>query len=204
MSEVEPPRGTGAHRVRSRSRVGILVASLLGVVVVAAAVIVALNLRGESSKPAAKPITSRSPSSAGANATTTPGQSSASTPSPSPSASVTPPPAATPSPSPTPRPSTPGSVVRPALEVLNNSRYTGLAAAAAVTFRQGGWTVARTGNYRGRVPTTTVYYPSGWRAAAEQLAHRYPRIQRVLPAPAAFSPQHLTVVLARNWVTGGN
>jgi hypothetical protein len=88
--------------------------------------------------------------------------------------------------------------------VLNNSRYTGLAASAAATFRQGGWTVARTGNYTGLVPTTTVYYPAGRRAAADQLARQYPKIQRILPAPAAFAHQHLTVVLARNWVTGGN
>ena len=36
--------------------------------------------------------------------------------------------------------------------MLNNSRIHGLAAKGATTFRNAGWTVTGTGNYRGRLP----------------------------------------------------
>ena len=83
--------------------------------------------------------------------------------------------------------------------MLNNSRFTGLAAREAQTLRAAGWTVAVVGNLRGRTRTSTVYYEPGQRAVAEQLAraHGFPR---VLPRREGLPGRGLTVVVTRDRV----
>ena len=62
-----------------------------------------------------------------------------------------------------------------------------------------GWPVARTGNYRGRIRSTTVYYPAGLEASAREFASRFPSVQRVLPRPENLPGEGLTVVLTRDF-----
>lgn len=83
--------------------------------------------------------------------------------------------------------------------VLNNSRYTGLADRAAARFRAGGWPVARTGNFRGRIPSTTIYYEAGQKAAALQFARRFEGIVRVRPRFATLPARGLVVVVTRDY-----
>ena len=86
------------------------------------------------------------------------------------------------------------------LDVLNDSRISGLAHRAAGQFSAAGWVVAVVGNFSGGrdVPATTVFFPDGAQAAAQQLAAHF-GIDRVLPAPSFLSASHLSVVLARDW-----
>jgi hypothetical protein len=90
------------------------------------------------------------------------------------------------------------SVVVPVL-VLNNSRTTGLADEAAARFEAAGWPVRDTGNFRGRIRATTIYYPPGQRAAAEEFARRFDGIERVLPRFEGLPGSGLTVVLTRDF-----
>lgn len=90
------------------------------------------------------------------------------------------------------------SVVVP-VTVLNNSRITGLADRGAVQFEAAGWPVAETGNYRGRIRATTVYYPAGLEASAQEFASRFPAVERTLPRPENLPGSGLTVVLTRDF-----
>lgn len=198
-----PPRG-GAHRgSSSRARQSVLALSLLGVVLVGVGVGYALHQSGENSHTGASSPRPSTPSTT-LPATSTAPASTASTSAPATASGSSAAPAGTASPLPSqPAPSTTQAspaAARPALDVLNNSRITGLAARAAQQFRDGGWVVASTGNYTGRLSETTVYYPSGDQGAAQQLARQYPQIHRVEPAPAGFSASQLTVVLTKDWV----
>lgn len=85
----------------------------------------------------------------------------------------------------------------PVLTVLNNSRIAGLAHRAAAQFAAAGWPVGTIGNFTGRIAATTVYYPPGLRAAAAELAARFPAVTRVLPRFAGLPGSGLTVVLTR-------
>ena len=85
------------------------------------------------------------------------------------------------------------------LTVLNNSRSTGLADRAAATFRAGGWPVEVTGNFRGRIRATTVYYEPGQEASARAFARRFAGIERVLPRFDGLPSRGLTVVLTRDF-----
>lgn len=102
-----------------------------------------------------------------------------------------------------PPPAASAPVVRPSVDILNDTHISGLAASAKKTLTSGGWTVAETGNYPNSVSTTTVYYPAGQLAAAQQLAHQYGAIGKVLPAPSGVSTTDLTLVLATDWTTDG-
>jgi hypothetical protein len=89
--------------------------------------------------------------------------------------------------------------------VLNNSRVGGLAAGAAAEFRRQGWPVTATGNLRGRIRATTVYYAPGRAPAARRLAERFPAIRRVLPRiPGLPGDAPLTVVLTRDYAPTAN
>ncbi len=115
------------------------------------------------------------------------------------------PPAAPPAPAPVPAPvvepvPTAPSVVVP-VTVLNNSRITGLADRGATRFTAEGWPVAETGNYRGRIRATTVYYPAGLEASAQAFAARFPGVERVLPRPDNLPGSGLTVVLTRDFAS---
>lgn len=111
-------------------------------------------------------------------------------------------PTPTPTPEPTPTPSvsavpaaTPAAPVVP-LTVLNNSRITGLAERSAAKFRAGGWPVPTTGNYRGQIDETTIYYPPGQQASAERFARQFG--VRVLPRFATLPGKGMTVVVTRD------
>lgn len=112
--------------------------------------------------------------SSGGPSGTTPTTVPTTAPTTTPSATTSPPPT-TPAPASTTVPrSTAASDPRATVGVvvLNNSTVRGLAARAAADVRGRGWTVAEVGNYRGLIPTTTVYYRPGTpeEAAARALA----------------------------------
>jgi hypothetical protein len=89
---------------------------------------------------------------------------------------------ATPSPTTPAAPPTTTAPVPPApppptapVRVYNNSTITGLAARAASDLSNAGWPVEEVANYRGRIPTSTVYYQpgTGQEAAAQRLANQF-------------------------------
>jgi hypothetical protein len=80
--------------------------------------------------------------------------------------------------------------------VFNQTSITGLAAETATGLESAGWNVVGVDNWIGRVPTDTVYYYPGDRAAAERLSKDFPDIGRVWPASAPMPAGALTVILA--------
>lgn len=85
------------------------------------------------------------------------------------------------------------------LTVLNNSTRSGLADRAAARFRAGGWPIRLTGNFRGRVEATTVYYAPGQLASAQLLQKSFPGLVRVRPRFATLPGAGLTVVLTHDF-----
>ncbi len=83
--------------------------------------------------------------------------------------------------------------------VLNNSRFTGLARRAAARYRAGGWLVAVTGNFTGRLRATTVYFAPGQQGSATRFARQF-AVARVLPRFPGLPGSGLTVVLTRDAV----
>jgi hypothetical protein len=65
--------------------------------------------------------------------------------------------------------------------------------------RDKGWTVAHTGNFRGQVTATTVYYPPGAEADAQAAAAGLPTEPRVRPRFGNLSTTRLTVVVTDNY-----
>ena len=193
-----PPAG-GTHRRSSRaSRLSVLLASLVGVAVVAVAVVVVLNFRGE-------PVNHSAPSTAISSSffdsSARPSAASTGTSSAGPTPSTATPTLASPAPQTTVTGQ--GGAPSPSLDVLNDSRISGLAHRAADQFSAAGWDVAVIGNFSGGrdVPATTIFFPDGAQAAAQRLAVRF-GVDRVLPAPPYLSASHLSVVLARDWDEG--
>lgn len=90
------------------------------------------------------------------------------------------------------------SVVVP-VTVLNNSNRSGLADRAARRFEQGGWPVRLTGNFRGQIPVTTVYYDPGLEASARAFAADFAGIVRVRPRFATLPARGVVVVLTREF-----
>jgi hypothetical protein len=86
------------------------------------------------------------------------------------------------------------------ITVLNNTRRSGFAAVAASRYRAGGWPVPSTGNYRGRISQTTIYYAAGELASAQRFARQF-HMPRVLPRSAlpGIPSSGTTVVLTRNY-----
>ncbi len=131
----------------------------------------------------------------------------ASTPSPEPA----PVPVAVPAPTAAPAvapPAAPSAVpsVAPAVRkvvvpitVLNNSNRSGLADRAARRFRRGGWPVRLTGNFRGQIPVSTVYYDPGFEASARAFAADFAGIVRVRPRFATLPARGVVVVLTREF-----
>jgi hypothetical protein len=108
------------------------------------------------------------------------------------------------SPSASPAPSGPApSADRPEVVVLDQTGDPARAEAAAQRLRSAGWSVALVGRFRGTVRATTVYYPRGERAAAEQAADALAVPERVLPRFGNLSTSRLTVVLTENFPSGG-
>ena len=90
------------------------------------------------------------------------------------------------------------SVVVP-ITVLNNSNRTGLADRAARRFARGGWPVRLSGNFRGQIPVTTVYYDDGLEASARAFARDFEGIARVRPRFATLPARGVVVVLTREF-----
>ena len=134
-----------------------------------------------------------------------PTNSQVSVPTPTPTPSVTPSvratqPARTPTPTkPAPARTTvaPPPVVHAPAVVLNETTQTGLAGRVAARLQARGWTVTGTGNWRGNIGSTTVYYPPSLLAAARSLAHDL-GISRIRPRVAGMLTDRLTVVLTSN------
>lgn len=96
------------------------------------------------------------------------------------------------------------AVPRPAprvvpITVLNNSNRTGLADRAARRFERGGWPVRLTGNFRGQIPVTTVYYDPGLESEARAFARDFDGIARVRPRFATLPARGVVVVLTREF-----
>ena len=125
-------------------------------------------------------------------------------------------PSASPSQSPSSVPAPPGAALRAAappvlpapsvappprvpVTVLNNSRITGLAAQGAARFTAGGWPVAAVGNFRGRIPVTTVYYDPGLETAAREFAATFEGVVRVRPRFEGLPARGVVVVLTREF-----
>ena len=85
------------------------------------------------------------------------------------------------------------------ITVLNNSNRTGLADRAARRFQRGGWPVRLTGNFRGQIPVTTVYYDPGLEASARAFAADFAGIVRVRPRFATLPARGVVVVLTREF-----
>ncbi len=80
--------------------------------------------------------------------------------------------------------------------VFNQTSISGLAAETANSLESAGWNVVGVDNWVGSVPTDTVYFYPGERAAAERLSNDFPDIERVWPASAPMPAGALTVILA--------
>ena len=85
------------------------------------------------------------------------------------------------------------------ITVLNNSNRTGLADRAAMRFARGGWPVRLSGNFRGQIPVTTVYYDDGLEASARAFARDFKGIARVRPRFATLPARGVVVVLTREF-----
>ncbi|HET7530712.1 MAG TPA: LytR C-terminal domain-containing protein [Mycobacteriales bacterium] len=88
-----------------------------------------------------------------------------------------------------------------AVTVLNNSTIQHLAARAAEQLRARSWPIRLVGNYRGRLPVSTLYYLPGQQDVARLLAHEFPAVERVLPRPESLPGSGLTLVVTRDWPT---
>jgi cytoskeletal protein RodZ len=192
----------GAHRA-SRSVAGAILPSLLAVVAVTALVTALYVWRGQEAQleaPAAAPAGAE-PSVAAAPSSPTTGASAQSSPQPgtaSPSATRAATPTTSTSAAPPPATSAPAAADTPVV-VLNQTARAGLASRVAERLRGQGWTVAGTGNFRGSVPATTVYYPPGAEAAAQALAQTLPTGPRVRPRFGNLSTTRLTVVVTDDY-----
>lgn len=189
---------SGSHRARWTLRA--LLRSAVGPVTALVAVgafiglLVLLNGKPDlgGSGPAVQP-----PSTSLAEGVDSPSPSAAPTSRPSVSTPSVPPTAAASPTTTAPATPAPAGPLRAPLTVLNNSTESGLAADAAARFRAGGWTVARVGNFTGRIAETTVYYDPGQEPVARALAAQFPAIVRVLPRFAGLPGAGLTVVVTR-------
>jgi hypothetical protein len=202
---------------RPRGEQGQVLSSLVAVaavVAIVAGLLVLFGTRGNDSKadepagaspkPSAKP--SSGPSTVGASVprpSTKPSTEATSAPPPPPSS--TPPSTAPTQPTEStqpPKPTQPATLPveeRPAIEVYNNTPTKGLADTVASRARQAGWTVSGSpDNWHGKVAESTVYYPPGMLAAANQLAHDL-GIGRSKGALDNMKKDRLTVILTSDY-----
>lgn len=87
---------------------------------------------------------------------------------------------------------------RPAVEIYNNTTTRGLAERVGDRARAAGWRVAGVDNWRGKVATSTVYYPLGWRDFATALAADI-GVGRVKEALDNMKTDRLTVILTNDY-----
>ena len=197
---MRPSHAPPVSPVRALAGAAVAVAGVaLGIV----AVLTLTDDPGNGAGPVVDVPLAQSPASSPAAVPTAAPTSAAPTAVPTTAAPAPPSPAATAPPAPVPPPvpaatTAPAAPSRPAVTVLNNSRITRLADRAAARFEAQGWPVAETGNYRGRLSVTTVYWAAGQQEAAERFAAAFV-VPRVLPRPAGLPGSGLTVVLTRDY-----
>lgn len=183
------------HRRDAAGRVTSSLVAIVSVVVIAAAMVAFMvNGSGDTTEVAADQQT----------AAPSPSKSGASTPAAEPSDAN---PAATkddadkkqpkatkkkdkPEPTPAPEPAVPEVYV----EVYNMTSVSGLAGSTAAQLQDAGWQVVGIDNWRGNIPASTVYYPSGLADEADQLANTL-GIGRVRGAVDPMKFDRLTVIL---------
>ncbi len=199
----QPRIRRGAHRTR-RSLLGALMPSVLAVAAVASLITALAVWQGEqpgqpvadaAARTSSSPVTTPSARTDAAKAVSTPSSVTTSTPETTPATEVEGTKAeATPS-------SKPSSVDRTAYEVvvLNQSSRAGLAATVGQDLRDQGWTVPAVGNFRGIVPSTTVYYPAGAETAALAVASDLRSEPRIRPRFGNLSTTRLTVVVTTSY-----
>ncbi|WP_328988385.1 LytR C-terminal domain-containing protein [Kribbella sp. NBC_01245] len=166
---------------RTRDQRGQVLSSLVAVAAVVAIVAGLLFLFGtRGTESAAKPPPAPSTAVSTATVSVTPPIKAASTPSPTPTASV-----------PVDK--------RPPVEVYNNTRRKGLAEQVAERARAEGWKVVGADNWKGKIVTSTVYFPPGMQAEAQQLATSL-AIPRIKDALENMKADRLTVILTADYL----
>ena len=189
-SGYEPARLGGAHRARRQPARYVLPAIIGALAVVA--LVIGISGWFRDSDAVATPTPTHSQVSVSTPPTST--TSTGPTPSQTPTPSVTPTPTKS---AVAPPPVVPPPVVHAPSVVLNETATRGLAAQVASRLRAKGWTITGTGNWRGNVGTTTVYYPAGMEAAARRMAYDL-GVTRIRPRVAGMLTNRLTVVLTSN------
>ena len=179
----EPARLGGAHRARRQPARYVLPAIIGALAVVALVIGISGWFRDSDTVATPTPTHSQVSVSTPPTSTVSSGPTPSQTPTPSKSA-VAPPPVVPP-------------VVHAPSVVLNETTTRGLAAQVAARLRTKGWTVTGTGNWRGNVGSTTVYYPAGMEAAARRMAYDL-GVTRIRPRVAGMLTNRLTVVLTSN------
>ncbi|WP_433016342.1 LytR C-terminal domain-containing protein [Kribbella sp. CA-294648] len=209
---------------RTQDEKGQVLSSLVAVLAVVAIVgglLVLFGTRGndsvadqptptEKSSPKATPSTSAGKPSVTAPST---GPTSAPTPTPTPEAPTSGPPSVpstepttepsgVPSGKPTAPPTAPPASIpaseRPAVEVYNNTARKGLAEDVAIRARQSGWIVTGKDNWHGKIVTSTVYFPAGMQAEANQLAKDI-GVGRTKEALPNMKKDRLSVILTTDY-----
>ena len=85
---------------------------------------------------------------------------------------------------------------RPAVNVFNGTATAGLARQVSEVLVSRGWEISQVGNWTGKpLPKTTIYFPSGYSAAADVLAKETSAV--VTPAGSDMSQTTLTLVLMK-------
>jgi hypothetical protein len=165
-----------------------LVAPLAAVAAVVLVIVLLLVLNSPDHTSGPGPALQSPPAVATTSASPSPSTSHSPRPKPTRTAPVQPPPARTHPP-----------VAKAPVTVLNNSTRTGLAARAADQLASGGWPIDLVGNYRGRLPVSTLYYVDGQSRVAHLLAAQFPAVARVLPRFDGLPGEGLTLVVTREW-----
>jgi len=104
----------------------------------------------------------------------------------------------TPEASPTPTTAPPIKRGQTLVEIFNNSRVKGLAAATAEKAKLAGWNVIGTDNWYGTVDSTAVYYPPGLKPAGQALATDL-GIKKLKTSIPPMRLDRLTVVLTADY-----
>jgi cytoskeletal protein RodZ len=184
--------------------------AVLAVVAIVAGLLVLFGTRGSDSAadetsgtntPSPKPT--GGPSTVGASVPKPSAEGTTATPTPTPSTEPSTEPTTAPTETqPTQPPATQATTIppdrRPAVEIYNNTQRKGLADSVAGRARQAGWTVAGADNWHGKVAESTVYYPPGMLAAANQLA-RDLGVGRTKGALDNMKKDRLTVILTSDY-----
>lgn len=118
-------------------------------------------------------------------------------PTPSATAAAHPKPTRTPSAKPTKKAAPPVDRSSVNVVVYNNTHITGLAATVGAKVQKAGWHFVAADDWHGTIPATTIYYGTGLKRAAHQLAldlgvaRTYP----AAPGAAGMLPHGLTLIL---------